>query len=208
VTERFFILNYEPGPDVGPPYLSGSLNFPEFEWDVFCQNPRGVSINREYVFTVTDKDVRGIDFDFYGEQSYLVSDRFLALSEDLQVDFRSVPVKIVMPDGKSSKNKYSYFLPATYISLLDQEKSSYAVDVNVETGELLADKLFPGQPVYEKIDRFFAKNISTPNLFVCTEILQLVCTNRFRKEVEEQGLKGIRFTTLDETYVYDPWADW
>ena len=208
MSERFFILNYEPGPDVGPAYLSGNLNFPEYEWDLFCQNPHDVSIIREYIFTVTDTEVDNIDFDFYGEQSYLVSEKFLALGKDLQVDFRSAPVKIVMPDGRLSKKNYSYFLPGKYVSLLDQEKSSYAVDMNIETGEPLEDKLFPGQPVYEKIDRFVAKDIPTPNLFMCTEILQLVCTDRFRKMAEEQELKGVRFTSLDEDYIFDPWADW
>ena len=206
--ERFFILNYESGLDVGPAYLSGNLNFSEYEWGLFCQNPHDVSINREYVFTVTDNEVENIDFDFYGEQSYLVSEKFLILSKDLEVDFRSVPVKIVMPDGKLSEKNYSYFLPGTYVSLLNQKESSYEVDTNMETGEPMEDKLFPGQPVYERIDRFVAKDISTPNLFMCTEILQLVCTDRFRKMAEEQGLKGIKFTPLDENYIFDPWADW
>lgn len=208
MSENFYVLNYEAGYDVGPSYLSGQLNHPEYEWELFCPNPHQIEIKNEYLFTVTDEEVAMIDFDFYGEQSYLVSDRFLSLSQKLNVDFRPVPVAIVLPDGRRPDKKYFYLLPAQHISLLDESQSSYRVEVNVETGEPVIDKIFPPTPVYEKITKFVIKAVATPHLFQCIEIMQLVCTGTFKREAESSGLKGLKFTPIDETYIYDPWADW
>lgn len=82
------------------------------------------------------------------------------------------------------------------------------MELNLETGQPITDKVFPPTPVYEKITKFVAKDIVTPQLFSCIEIMQLVCTETFKREAESLGLKGIKFTPIDERYVYDPWADW
>jgi len=94
------------------------------------------------------------------------------------------------------------------VSLLDEKRSSYSVELSVETGEPITDKIFPPTPVYEKITKFIAKDVVKPQLFSCVEIMRLVCMEKFKREAEGIGLKGIKFTPIDERYVYDPWAGW
>lgn len=72
----------------------------------------------------------------------------------------------------------------------------------------MMNKFFADVPVYSKIEKFVAKDAVTPHLFQCIEIFSLVCTGEFFKLANERGLRGIKFTPIDETFVYDPWADW
>lgn len=121
MTSKFYVISYEAEGDTCPSYVSGELNHPEFEWQLFCPNPHQVAIKNEYVLTIVDEEIANLDFDFHGEQAYLVSEKFLCLSRGLQVDFRAVPVKIVLANNASLGKRYSYFLPARYVSLLDEK---------------------------------------------------------------------------------------
>ncbi|WP_155640805.1 hypothetical protein [Burkholderia pseudomultivorans] len=106
-----------------------------------------------------------------------------------------------------TKKIYSIFLPAEHESLLDRQKSDYAKDRDLETNEVAENKLFPGIPMYSWIKRFVPREDCAANLFRCVETLELICSSKFKVEVERLALKGIDFVSIDESYAYDPWGE-
>ena len=204
-TIKYFVLDYHPAPDVGPAHIAGELNHEEYEWPLFTANPDAVEIKKNYVYTVSDPEIGSLEFDFYGDQSYMVSQRFCDLCRELSIPFRPVPLTLILrgqPIGA-----YFFFLPGKFVALLDTEKSEYEIDTDLETGEPLIDQLFPPTPVYKKITKFIPKSMEAGHLFSCIELGKLVCTDEFRKAALKQGLKGIGFTPMQD-YIFDPWADW
>ncbi|NHZ67125.1 hypothetical protein [Massilia genomosp. 1] len=94
MTEKnYFIVKYKECGAECPIHLSGKLNHPRLEWDTFETNPNNVVIEKEYEFTVTDRQIKSLDFDLYGLQTKFVSRKFLETCEDLNVKFRAVPLK-------------------------------------------------------------------------------------------------------------------
>ncbi|WP_371870472.1 imm11 family protein [Pseudoduganella flava] len=144
-------------------------------------------------------------FDFYGEQSYMVSEQFCDLCREYSVPFRPVPLTLVLQGQQVGS--YYFFLPGKYVALLDTERSEYEIDTDLETGQPMVDQLFPPTPVYKKISRFVPRSDETCSLFSCIEIGKLVCSGDFRDAVLERGLKGMRFTPIQD-FTYDPWAGW
>ncbi|NHZ67124.1 hypothetical protein [Massilia genomosp. 1] len=67
MTEKnYFIVKYKECGAECPIHLSGKLNHPRLEWDTFETNPNNVVIEKEYEFTVTDRQIKSLDFDLYG----------------------------------------------------------------------------------------------------------------------------------------------
>jgi len=205
---QFHTLQYEPNGQDCPYFLSQHSVPEEWEWRNYEVDPYGVTIVANYRSQITDPDVKFIDFDFYGSDAPYVSDRFLAVCDEFSVRYRAVPVEITLRDGTRPEKPYFFFLPADQLSLLDPERSIAEIDRVKETGAQMMDKIFPDVPVYSKIEKFVVKDDVTPHLFQCIEIFSLVCTDEFFKMASERGLRGIKFTPIDEAYVYDPWADW
>ena len=208
MTDKFHVLEYEPDDKGCPYYLSERATPKEWEWDGYDTKPFDVKITKNYSSKITDKDINFIDFDLYRTDSPYVSDKFVALCKELSVSFRAIPIDITMRDGSRPEKTYFVFLPASYISLIDVENSIFEIERLRENGDATMHRDFPDIPVYSKIENFRTKDIEAPHLFQCIDIFSLVCTDVFKIEALKRNLRGLKFTPLDETYIYDPWAGW
>ncbi|NHZ67018.1 hypothetical protein F1735_32945 [Massilia sp. CCM 8694] len=141
----------------------------------------------------------------YGLQTKFVSRKFLETCEDLNVKFRAVPLKFVVRKKRVEK-EYFMFLPVDHLPLLNKDSSTFSEARNVDSGELLMNKIYPDQVIYNNITKFVTSNSEFPHLFKCTEILQLVCTREFMQLATERNLKCIDFIPIDGDFKYDAWG--
>ncbi|NHZ66909.1 hypothetical protein [Massilia genomosp. 1] len=203
MTEKnYYILKYKACGAECPIRLSGRLNQHKWEWDGFETKPNDVDIVKNYEFTVSDRKIKSLEFDFYGYLTKFVSEKFLKVCDDLNVKFRAVPLKFIVQKKEIDK-KYYIFLPVDHFSLLDAELSEFEAVRDDETGELFEDKIYPGQVVYENITKFVISDGEFPHLFKCSEILELVCTREFMQLAIERGLNCIDFIPLDVNFKYN-----
>jgi hypothetical protein len=208
MNNELHILTYQPD-DKGCPYSFSEDSDPKgWEWDNGDPKPHDLNITKIYLSKIIDKDIKFIDFDFYGSDSKYVSDQFIELCKECNVNFRAIPIDIILQDRKRPKKSYFIFLPADHLAILDNSKSIVDLELVVETGEPMTRRFFPEIPIYKKIEKFAPKDILMPNLFQCIELGSLVCTEKFRALAIIHNIRGIRFTPLDENYIYDPWAAW
>ena len=205
---NFFVVQYQRGAQGCPFHLPGELNQERLEWDPFEKNPFSVVIMKEYVYTVTDPEIKSIEFDFYGPEMKIVSDEFLEVCVELNVKFRAIPLEIVLNGKKISNKKYFIFLPGDYDALMDVLASNFSEELDLESGGVMMNRIFPSYSIYSKIDRFVPKSGITSHFFRCIELMDLVCTREFMSKAHEKKLHGIRFVPIDDTYRFDPWADW
>ncbi|MNE92468.1 hypothetical protein D3C80_1901970 [compost metagenome] len=91
------------------------------------------------------------------------------------------------------------------MSVLDKASSVYEAAKDLETGNIIASPLYPGEITIEKIDSFVVLPGVESDIFRCQETLQLFCSDRFKSAAKE--LKGISFVAVDKSYRYDPWSD-
>ncbi|QGZ40048.1 hypothetical protein IP92_05598 [Pseudoduganella flava] len=203
-----YILQYEADGLGCPHHLALEMTPPQWEWSAYEPNPMSVPINNTYSAKITDGEIDRIDFDMYGTNTKYVSTAFLDVCKEHDVTFRAIPLDLRLPDGSKPEKDYSIFLPGDIVALLDADKSIAEVERVVETGETMMSVLVPNTPVYSKITKFVAKDIALPHLFLCAEVFSLVCTADFLHTASGRGLRGLKFTPLDDSYIYDPWADW
>lgn len=204
---RYYAIHYAPDGKACPYHLSGEYSPAEWEFDGIEAKPLEIRTTKPYYLYLPKSAVQKLDFDYYDRAPNLVSVRFLEVCKRLNVKFNTVPLNIMSKSGQPVNQLYYIFFAGDNISLLDQDRSAYTVEHVTETGDVMIDRLFPPNPVYNRIDRFSCKQMETPAMFFCIEIMRLVCTESFQKYANEAGLKGLRFVSIDENYVYDPWCD-
>lgn len=207
----FYIVRYKSGGPGCPAFLHGEHSPDRYEWNVLEPITAATQINNKYSFTLTDPSQFAPSFDFYGKDSWYVSEEFLDVCRNQDVAFRAVPLKMLirgpgfLPTEYLAK-RYSIFLPCEDVALLDRSKGRY-VDENVlETGEPMMNKFHPEVPIYAEITHFVPRQEATPALFRCIEIFELVCTEAFMKKAQAAQLQGIEFVPLDDNYRYDAWG--
>lgn len=204
---RFYVVQYCSGATGCQNFLPGVMNREEWEWPMYTTDPFGVVVEHEYIYKLSDPDV-SIDFDFYGSQTNFVSKQFLLVCDVLGVRYRAVPLRIAKEDGEESNHKiYFIFLPGEHVALLDRDQSEFAEDRDMETGEVAANNLFPGTPMYSWIKRFVVRQDCAAHLFRCAETMELVCSAEFKADAERQAIKGIGVVPIGDSYSYDPWGD-
>jgi hypothetical protein len=113
---------------------------------------------------------------------------------------------VTLHSGQLSAKDYFIYLPAAHVALLDVEKSTVEIEKIVETGEAMIDKLHPPNLVYARIDHFVPREMTTPELFFCIELIRLVCTEKFKIGATEKNIIGLDFTPVDANFRYDPWG--
>jgi hypothetical protein len=204
--KRFYVVNYEPDGIGSPYYLGGNYDPEEWEFDIDDPNPLDIKINRKHSLSLTDPEIKNIDFDFYTPDPTIVSKEFLALCNEQKVPFKAIPFDISLARGKKQEKEYSIFIPATHVALLDIENSVAEIEKILETGENKINPIFPPNFVYAKIEKFAINEVQTASLFQCIEIRQLVCTNEFKIEALSRNLKGLKFVPIDEQFRFDPWS--
>jgi hypothetical protein len=208
MNEKLFILEYQPD-EKGCPYSFAEDSDPlEWEWDNQYPRPHDLNITKKYSSKIIDRDIKFIDFDFYGLDSKYVSNIFIELCKDCDVNFRPIPLDLVLHNRTRPKKSYFIFLPGDHLAILDNTKSIVDPELVVETGKPMTRRFFPEVPIYKKIEKFIPKNILLPNLFQCVELGSLVCTDKFRAQAIARNIRGVQFTPLDENYIYDPWDNW
>ncbi len=203
----FYVMEYDWQKFDLPPFVIGTFNHADFEWDF--NDPRSIEdirIDRSYEFHITDPNIKSLNLDFYDPRSPIVSAAFLSVCDESGVQYRSVPLKVSFSGTPGSTAEFFLFLPFQSTSLLNRELSEYQEDRVVETGEVMMDKSFPGQPVYSWIRRFVTEPVSL-NLFHCIELMQLVVSERFVSISRSRGIKGVGFVPIDAGYRYDPWGE-
>ncbi|WP_312511701.1 hypothetical protein [Massilia sp.] len=203
-----YVLEYEADGHGCPYFIAEEREPSEWEWDSIDPNSAAVPVKKNYSVKITDTEISDMDFDFYGTGTKYVSSLFIDVCNSLLVDFRCIPVEIEYSDGSRPKKDYSIFLPAVHLPLMDLERSNFEVEKVVETGEAMTHRYFPGVPFFSKIDKFTLKDIPIPPLFECVELGRLVCNATFRNRALQVGLRGVNFIGIDESFTYDPWAEW
>jgi|SRR5471030_962869 len=203
----FFAIEYASGSAGCPPYLSGEFNQRSWEWAPYEQNPDSVTINNNYIFSISDKNISSVDFDFYGLDDYYVSSRFIDVCNKLGVRFRPVPMKIIFSDNRKTSKDYFIFLPAESSALLDTEKSEFKIDQDLATGKPLINGIFGDSYVYSWVKKFVPVVGVGLHLFRCKETMDLFCSREFKEASESNDLLGLRFVPIDQNYRYDPWGE-
>jgi len=204
---QFYLVEYEPGAKGCPYFLSGNFNIEEYEWEINDPGTYDIEMNQQYIFDVTDYSLSELCFDLYNpENTPHVSEAFIELCEYFQVKFRAIPLTIRLRDSDFTKKNYSLFLPYQHESLLCREQSEFCEEIIIETGEPMMHRYFPATPIYAWIKRFSVVPTEA-HLFRCLELGQLVASQLFRDEALRRNLQGIRFTPIDDTFIYDPWGD-
>lgn len=203
---KFYMVQYRPGESGCPHFLSGDVNHEEWEWPMYVMDPFSVEVKRDYVYRLSDPSV-SVDFDFYGSQTNFVSEKFLTICDAMGVRYRAIPLRIEIEGVNAVQKKYFIFLPGECVDLLDRSRSEFSEDRDMETGEIAINNLFPGTPMYGWIRRFVVRADCSANLFRCKETMELVCSVEFKLNAERDGLKGLEFIPIDESYRYDPWGE-
>lgn len=138
-----------------------------------------------------EKKSSAIDFDFYGLEFYIVSKKFLALCDSLNISYSSEQCTIVFKENKFEE--FYFFAPTICHSIIDESKSIFEVD-EFSTSE--------NQKKYSLIEKFVPIENIQQNLLYCTDIEKVVCSELFKSHAEKT-LKNIRFTEI-ESYIHDP----
>ncbi|MBC3952035.1 imm11 family protein [Pseudomonas folii] len=206
MSANFYVLEYESVDEGCPVFLEGVANT-DWEWTIYDPAPYKFTITKNHEFRVTDKDVKVLDLDYSGSPTNLVSQHFLNVCDTLEAKYRSVPVKVNLANGAETSKDYFYFLSAQWESLLDESKSEYSLELNMESGKPAVNKFYPNANCYNWISKFITKNNIEADIFWSSELMELVCSKRFVDKAAQCGLKGLNFVPLDEEYRYDPWNE-
>lgn len=206
-SRAFSVMEYDWQKFDLPPFVGGTFNHADFEWNFNDPHSiKDIRIGRSYEFNITDPTIKRLNLDFYDPRSPIVSAAFLSVCDELGVQYRSVPLKVYFSGALDSTAELFLFLPYQSASLLNRGLSEYQEDRVVETGEVMMDKSFPGQPVYSWIRKFVTEPVPL-NLFHCIELMQLVVSERFVSLSRNRGIKGVGFVPIDASYRYDPWCE-
>ncbi len=117
-------------------------------------------------------------------------------------------VSIELYRKKTPSKHYNLLIPTDRLTILDQERSVFSIDVDKYTGKpLTPSESGTDEVIYEKIDKFIIREGIKSHLFYCMEIKKTVCSRAFKNAFENHKLTGVEFVVLDTSYRYDPWGD-
>lgn len=206
MASEFYMLEYQGGEKGCPIFLEGTESH-DWEWEIYDPNPCQVSIEHDYIFSITDKDVEELELDYAGSPSRFVSAEFLEVCNSVGALYRAVPVTVYLATGAEAQKKYFYFLTMQWESLLDESASSYSLELSSDSNTPAMNKFYPGAHSYNWIEKFVVRKGIESDIFWCSEIMEHVCSQRFVDESIRRKFKGIRFIALDDSFKYDPWGD-
>ncbi|KTB95995.1 MULTISPECIES: Imm43 family immunity protein [Pseudomonas] len=203
---NFYVIEYKSDNEGCPVFLDGVENC-DWEWTIYDPAPYKFTITKNYEFRIVDKDVEFLELDYSGSPARFVSQQFLNVCDALGAEYRSVPVKVYLANGVETRKDYFYFLSAQWESLLDESKSEYSLELDMESGKPTVNKFYPKANCYNWINKFTTKRNIESDIFWCSELMELVCSQRFVDESVQCDLKGINFVPINEEYRYDPWNE-
>jgi len=172
----------------------------EFFWDDVSV-PKDIDVG--YTLRIKYLRMKEIHVDYFRSSTPIVSEKVKRLCDEFGVNCQFVPVKIWVNKWQSDTLFY-FLLLRDFVSIVDEDQSTYEIWQDRVTGENSYYTNFPDMPEFKKITNLVLKDKSTPNFFMAPEIGSRVCTERFKKETEKTGLKGIIFEELTPDFRYDP----
>ncbi|MBH3376750.1 hypothetical protein I5S63_28570 [Pseudomonas juntendi] len=186
--------------------MTGFFNCDRFEWSPYESYPEKLEIKKHYRLALSDSsiNIELLDFDFYQISVTYVSRKFLEVCDSLKAKYRAVPLEISL-GNRVRKDDFFIFLPGESLAALDKASSVYEAAKDLKTGDVIANRLYPGEVAIEKIESFVVSSEIESDIFRCQETLQLFCSDKFKQA--SQDLKGISFVAIDKNYRYDPWSD-
>lgn len=202
----FFLVEFCGESGGFPEFISGEYNVDEWEWDEFDPNAAGVDIEQKYEFYIKEKNKKISTLDFLGFPHNIVSDDFIKICDELGVRYLSVSVTLSRAGENKFHKKYSIFTPLEGVKLLDMERSSYSLDKNMETGEVIYNRYYPSVPVYSYIKSFFTNKDESSAFFMCIELMKWVCNGDFKKRADKD-LVGFSFIPITPDFSFDPWGE-
>jgi hypothetical protein len=202
----YYVMSYSSDGDGCPESLVGFFNYEEFEWEPFERNPLSVDVRNNYILKLSglSMDINDLDFDFYQNGSTYVSGKFLKVCDEVGAIYRAVPLTIKLRE-KSREGGFFIFLPGEHLPALDKTLSKYQFSKNAETGCYIESPLYSGEFSIDSIDSFVLSGNVESNIFRCQETLEIFCSEGFK--LAASNLKGILFSAVDDSYKYDPWAE-
>lgn len=159
--------------------------------EAFNNADRNIVFPKNEKIKLKERKVTAINFDFYGLEFYIASDRFLSLCDNFDIPYISEKCTILFK-GNEFKNFY-FFSPKNRCSIIDEGKSIFEVD------EFSTDTKYKH---YSLIEKLVPRKNLNQKLFYCTDIDRIVCADLFR-ESASKDIKNIKFTKIDN-YIYDP----
>lgn len=174
----------------------------EHEWEFNDPNPFHYQITSKYSLKINE-NILELDYcDSY------VSDKFLQILDLCKIQYRAIPLTILLRGNKHANKSYFFLLPAGRVFLLDKEKSTnYTVVRNPDNpNEFLHEEYFPNEFVYETIENFYIKdNENFPDFFICGELNKVICTEHFKNLCEIHHMIGVKFTGITNGFYYNSW---
>ncbi len=206
MSHKYYAMQYNSSNKGCPVSLAGFFNYNRFEWSPYEVNPEKLAIENEYRLSLSglEMDIGLLDFDFYQIGDTYVSRKFLNVCDLLGAKYRAIPLEILL-GNRFRKGDFFIFLPGESLPALDKARSVYEVAKDLESGAVVNSPLYLGEISISRIDSFVVSDNVRSDIFRCQETLQLFCSDRFKSAAAL--LKGISFVAVDETYRYDPWAE-
>ncbi|WP_071059038.1 imm11 family protein [Pelistega sp. MC2] len=208
--QKLFLIEYDDTCQGCPAFVGGkfykdNIWTGDHEWNVDDPNPDAYRITSKYSLKM---DESSLNLDYSGHM--YVSENFLKILDEYEVEYRAIPLEIFLRQGKKTEKAYFYLLLKGRVFLLDKVSSIYTIAMNPnDRSKQLFEEFFPEEPVYDSIEKFsIKKDENFPDFFICQELQQEVCTEKFKVACEERGIIGIRFSELVDGFKYDPMEFW
>lgn len=201
--EFLYFVTYKSDDDSCPIYTGGK-NYKDNEWTNDHEwrfndpDPFKFEINSNYSLLI-DEDFINLDF----SDSTYVSELFLKTLDELEVTYRAIPLQVILKNDKKTHKKYFILLLKGRYFLLDKEKSEFEFARDLYTGEVISSIFDEKENEYDVIEKFYIKETKIPELFICAETLDLMCTQRFKDKAEEKQLLGLSFELVQDGFKYD-----
>lgn len=204
--DSYYVMHYSENSKGCPSSLIGFFNCEEFEWEPFELNPLRINIKNNYVLKLSelDMDLNDLSFDFFQGGSVYVSSKFLEVCDRVGAIYRAIPLSISFRH-EQREGEFFIFLPGEQLPALDKTLSTYQISKDSETGREIESPLYPGTVSIDSVENFVVAAGIKSNIFRCQETLELFCSESFKLAASD--LKGLSFSKVDESYKYDPWAE-
>lgn len=197
--KNYYVISYLPdGKDC--PYFVEKDWVPQLPYfDIYRNPPDRELFSDKYVLQAKTTRLNG---DFLIEDD-IASERAIQLISDFNTPYFSIPIEVNLQRGKVPKKKYELFYLTQYISILDIDGSIFATAASPGSPPESDNS---GRMYFDRIDKFHVRKDIESDLFFCIDISKAVCSGEFKSEYEARSLTGLKFTPIDESFVYDPWS--
>lgn len=201
--KEYYIVKYRPDGEKVP-YFFGTdwePELPSIHLPTSTPDPN-IFAKEYFVAAKTQRYEADLNMD-----QLLASEALILICDRLNVSYFSRPVKVTLYRGKIPAKNHFLFFPLSKVELMDKESSIYKES---DPGmDQTSNQLDDNSKIlnYDSITKFVSKECVKEDLLYCVELKEIVCSKAYKVLYESEGLIGVEFIPLDETYCYDPWSD-